>query len=249
MLQLPFLVLERHVERLAEVLPQIVTGARLQRQPVLHHAFDRVAAQRPGKLLRPRLHALDHRHRHDVFRHFGVDIQDPQHFLHGLGVVRMRRMPFLPEELRSSQEHARAQFPAHDVGPLVHQDRQIAPALNPLREEMADDGLRSRPDHVRLFQFLAARDGHHGQFRREPFHVLGLFFQETLRNQQREVNVLVPQSFEAAVEFTLQVLPNRVAVGLDDHAALDDLGGFRHISLQDDVLIPGGEILLARCNR
>ena len=39
--------------------------------------------------------------------------------------------------------------------------------------------------------------------------------------------------------------PDRVAVGLDDHAALDDLGRFRHVALQDDVLIPRSEILIA----
>jgi hypothetical protein len=48
------------------------------------------------------------------------------------------------------------------------------------------------------------------------------------------------------VEGALQRLPHCVAVGFDHHAAFDDFGGFRHIALEDDVLIPGGEVLGAR---
>ena len=155
----------------------------------------------------------------------------------------VRGVAFLPEELGGAQEHARAQLPADDVGPLVDQQRQIAPALNPLGEEVADDGLRSRTDHVRLFEFLAAGDGDHRQLRREAFHVLGFFLQEALRNQQREVDVLVAGGLEAVVELALQHFPDGVAVRLDDHAAFDDFGRLGHVALQHDVLIPGGKVL------
>ena len=121
--------------------------------------------------------------------------------------VGVRRVALLPEELGGAQEHARAQLPAHHVGPLVDQQRQIAPALNPLGEEVADDGLRRRPDDVRLFQFLAAGDGHHRQFRREAFHVLGFLLQKALRNQQRKIDVLVAGGLEAVVELALEQLP------------------------------------------
>ena len=65
------------------------------------------------------------------------------------------------------------------------------------------------PDHVRLFQLLAAGDGDHRQFGREAFHVLGFFLQKALRNQQREVDVLVAGGLEAVVELALQQLPRR----------------------------------------
>ena len=113
---------------------------------------------------------------------------------------------------------------------------------------MADDGFRSRPDDVRLFQFLAAGDGHHRQFGREAFHVLGFLAQKALRDQQREINVLVIGGFEAVVEFALHQFPNGIAVGFDDHAAFDDFGGLRHVALQNDVLIPRGKVLAARRN-
>ena len=206
----------------------------------------RVAAQRAGELLRLRLHALDHRHGHHVLGDFGIDVEHAQHFLQRLFVGGVRGVAFLPEEFGGAQEHARAQLPADDVGPLVHQHRQVAPALDPLGEEVADDGLRRRTDDVGLFELLAAGDGDHRQLRREAFHVLGFLLQKALRDQQREINVLVAGGLEAVVEFALQQLPDGVAVGLDDHAAFDDFGGLGHVALQNDVLIPGCKILSAR---
>jgi hypothetical protein len=49
--ELAFLVLELDVERFAEVLSEVMAGAGLQREAVLHHGFDAIALQRPGELL------------------------------------------------------------------------------------------------------------------------------------------------------------------------------------------------------
>ncbi len=108
---------------------------------------------------------------------------------------------------------------------------------------MPDDGFRRRPDDVRLFQLLAAGDGDDGELGRESLDVLGFLVQETLRDQQREIDILMAGGFEAIVELALQQFPDGVAVGLDDHAAFDDFGRLRHVALENDVLIPGGEVL------
>jgi hypothetical protein len=96
---------------------------------------------------------------------------------------------------------------------------------------MADDGLRGRPYDVGFLQLLSAGDGDHGQFRGKTFHMLSLPVHEALRDQQREINVLMARGFKAAVEFALEQLPYGIAVGFDDHAAFDDLGRFGHIAL------------------
>ena len=111
---------------------------------------------------------------------------------------------------------------------------------------MANDGLGGGPDDVGLFEFLAAGDGDYGQFGGEAFHMLGLLLQKALRNQEREVDVLVIGGFEPVVEFALDQFPNGISVGFDNHAALDDFGGFRHVALKNDILIPGGKVLAAR---
>ena len=74
-----------------------------------------------------------------IIGHFGVQIQNAQHFLDGFLVRAVGGVAFLPEEFRGAQEHARAQFPADDVRPLIQQQRQIAPALNPSREDLPDE--------------------------------------------------------------------------------------------------------------
>src|ERR1700680_841682 len=50
---------------------------------------------------------------------------------------------------------------------------------------------------------------------------------------------------EAVVELALHEFPDRITVGLDDHAAFHDFGGLGHVALKDHVLIPSGEILAA----
>ncbi len=110
---------------------------------------------------------------------------------------------------------------------------------------MPDDRFRSRPDNVRLFKLLAAGNRHHCQLRREALHMFRLPVQKTLRDQQRKVCVLMPRRLEPVIQFTLHELPHRVAVGLDDHAALHDLRRLRHVPLQNDVLIPCRKILIA----
>jgi hypothetical protein len=52
--------------------------------------------------------------------------------------------------------------------------------------------------------------------------------------------LLVAGVLEPAVEVALDLLPDRVAVRLDHHAALDDLGRLREIGLADHVLVPLG---------
>ena len=91
----------------------------------------------PGKRSLRVFFALDHRHRHEALREVGVDVEHPLGLLHRLRRGRVRRVALLPEELGRAQEQPRAHLPAHDVGPLVDEQRQIAVALHPLRERIA----------------------------------------------------------------------------------------------------------------
>ena len=42
-----------------------------------------------------------------------------------------------------------------------------------------------------------------------------------------------PVALKRVVEFALQHFPDGLAVGFDDHAALDDFGGLRHVALRE----------------
>lgn len=50
-------------------------------------------------------------------------------------------MAFLPEELGGAEEEPGAEFPAHDVGPLVDEEREVAVALDPVFVGVPDDGF------------------------------------------------------------------------------------------------------------
>src|SRR6185369_3356829 len=105
-----------------------------------------------------------------------------------------------------------------------------------------DDGLARGPDGVALLELLAATLGDPGALGREAFDVVGLELEQGLGDQQREVGVLVPGGLDAAVEQPLDVLPEAVAVGPDDHGAahgrvVGELG------LAHDLEVPAREII------
>ena len=119
----------------------------------------------------------------------GVDVEHPHRLFDRLFGGGVRGVAFLPEELGRAQEQARAHLPADDVGPLVDEERQVAIALHPARERVADDRLGGRPDDQRLFELaggtqLAVRAGFQPVMRDdraflgEAFDVLGFLLQE-----------------------------------------------------------------------
>ena len=154
-------------------------------------------------------------------------------------------MPFLPEELCRAQERPRHFLPADDIGPLIDQDGKVAPGLDPLRVERADDRFRRRAHDERLGELLIAAARDPGHLRRKSLDVLLLFHQQAGRDEQREVSVDVARRLEAAIEPLLNQLPDGVAVRPDGHAALD-LGVVRQLRPPDDIEIPAGEVLRLR---
>jgi hypothetical protein len=172
-----------------------------------------------------------------------VKIETELHLGNRLGLVGVRGVPLLPEELGGAQEHPRAQLPAHDVGPLVEQQRQIAVRADPLGHHLADDGLGRGPHDERFLELLAAGVGDHGELGCEALEVLGLAGQVALGDEQREVGVLVAGLFDATVELRLQQLPDAVPVGTDDHGALG-WAPVDQLSLDDHLVVPGGEVLI-----
>jgi hypothetical protein len=151
----------------------------------------------------------------------------------------------LPQELGGAQEHPRPHLPADHVRPLVEQQRQIPVRADPLGHHLADDRLRGRPDDQRLLELLAAGVGDDRQLRRETLDVLGLALQVARRDQQREVGVEVTGLLDAPVDVGLQQLPHPVSVGADYHCA-PDRAAVDQLALEDDLVVPGGEVLALR---
>mmetsp|Transcript_9139 Transcript_9139/g.26676 ORF Transcript_9139/g.26676 Transcript_9139/m.26676 type:complete len:420 (+) Transcript_9139:648-1907(+) len=259
-LALALLVLELHIEGLGEILAKEVRGATLQCPAILHERLDGVRLHGAGEALRRALGARRERHGEQVLHYVGVHLQ---HFAGG-GVSLLgrgvRRVALLPEELGAAQERPRAHLPAHDVGPLVKLQRQVAVRANPLAEHVPDHGLRGGPHDEGLLE-LGVRIGHHlraarllgleavvrhdGGLHGEALDVLRLLAQEARGDEEREVGVLRAAVEDAAVEGLLEAVPDAHAPRADDHAALD---GRRvdHVGGGDDVLVPERIVLVAR---
>ena len=194
----------------------------------------------PGKRSAARLAALEDGDGEHVLGDLAVDLEHAQRLRDGLVGRGVRGVALLPQELARAQEEARAHLPAQDVGPLVVEERQVAVALDPALVGAPDDRLGRRPDGERLLQLLAAAVGDHRDLRREALDVIGLLLEQAHRDQQREVEVLVPGRLEPVVERALQQLPDGVAVRPDDHrapcrAVLGQLGALH------DLDVPGRE--------
>ena len=87
-----------------------------------------------------------------------------------------------------------------------------------------------------------ARARHPGDLRREPFDVLGLAFQKAAGDEEREVGVDVARRLDAVVQQANHMLPKRVAIGADHHAAAHRrLVG--QLGLVDQVEIPAREVV------
>ncbi len=208
---------------------------------VLHQRLAAIGPEGAGEALAVGLPAGEDRHRHPLFHERAVDAQHPERLLLRLRLGGVGRVPFLPEELRRAEEEPRPHLPAHDVGPLVDQHRQVAIALDPLGVHRVDDRLRRRPDDQRLLQLLAAAVGDHRRLGGEALDVLRLPREEALRDEEREVGVLVAGVLEHLVERLLHLLPDGVAVGPDDHAP-PHRAVVGQLGAGDELVVPGAEV-------
>ena len=137
---------------MGEIGAEVMRGPRLQRLAVLHHRLDRPCFDRAGETLVLGLLARDHGERQIILGASAVHFERAVGFRQGLFAVLVRSVAFLPEEFAGAQEHPRAHLPAHHIGPLVGEQRQIAPGLHPARHRIADDRFGRGAHHQRLFE-------------------------------------------------------------------------------------------------
>ena len=138
------LIQEADVVRFGKSLPEVMRRPRLQGTAVAHQPFDRISPLGAGKLLALGLLAIDDRHRQLGLREVLVDPEHLQRFFLRLLGGLVRGMPFLPEKLRRAEEQPRDLLPPDDIRPLIDENRQVAPRVDPLRVHGADDQVRDR---------------------------------------------------------------------------------------------------------
>ena len=124
--ELAFPAGELHVERLGEVLRKEMGGSALKRLAVLHQRLDRQRVLGSRETLAVALVTDDHRQAHPLFGELRIHADHFFRLGQRLLLGFVGRVPLLPQKFGRAQEKPRAHLPAHHVGPLVAQNRQIA---------------------------------------------------------------------------------------------------------------------------
>lgn len=93
------LIQKLHIERLGEILSQIVGSARLQRFSVQHHRLHAVRGDRARELFLFGLSPGEYGDRQHLFRERLVDVQHADGLLHRLFLGGVNGVPFLPQKL------------------------------------------------------------------------------------------------------------------------------------------------------
>ncbi len=175
----------------------------------------------------------------------------------GLLAGGVGRVALLPEELGGAEEQTRAHLPAHDVGPLVAEDGQVAVGGDPVLVGVPDYGLRGGAHDKLLLQFGGGVDhdalavgvvlqtvvGHHGALLGEALHMVRLAREERFGDEEREIGVLVSRLFEHVVQHALHLLPDGVTVGFDYHTSSDGRI-FGQTGLHNEVVVPFRVVVL-----
>ena len=211
--QLVFLIRERDVEGLCKAVSEVVAGAGLQGLAVMHHALDGIGVFRAGELFFLGLVALDDGHGQPVLADVGVDLQHPERFLPGLFLCGVDGVALLPEELAAAEEGARRLFPAEHAAPLVIEAGQVPPGVYDMAPVLAEESLRGGAYAQPLGQLLTAANRHPGALGGETLYVVLLLLEQALGYEHGHGNIRVPGLLEFPVQRSLDVFPNRVAVG------------------------------------
>ena len=242
------LVRELNAKCFGKSVPEIVARPCLQCLAVVHQRFDRIGSLRPREFFFVSLLPLYHGNRKYVPHEIRIDIEHLNRSLLRLLCRRMGRVSLLPQKFAAPQERTRRLLPAHHGAPLVIYLRQIPVGLHFILIKIAEKRLRGRAHAQSLLQRLESAVCHPRNLRRKALNVILLLFQKAFRYEHRHVHILHARLLERRVELLLDLLPDRIARGLDDHTALHTRV-VAQLRLLHHVCVPLREILLHRGDR
>ena len=107
---------------------------------------------------------------------------------------------------------------------------------------LAKQSFRGRTDAKPFLKLFASAVRYPGNLRCKAFNMILFFLKETFGNKHRHTDVFVAGILEHSVKNALNVLPDCVAVGADNHASLYACI-FNKLCLFNDIGIPFGKVL------
>ena len=220
-----------------------MAGTGLQCFTVVHQAFDGECVCCARETFFFCFFAFDNRNSQYVTAEISIYVQHSQSFFLCFFCGSMCGMTFLPQKFHSTQERTCCFFPTYNGAPLVVKFRQVAVGLDDVCVVFAEQCFGSRANADTFFQFFVAAVGYPSNFGCEAFYMVFFFLQQAFGDEHGHVYVFMTCCFEAFIQLFLDQFPDCVAIGTDDHAALQRRI-FCQVSFFYNVRIPLGEIQL-----
>ena len=231
---LVFLTQEFYFKSFSEILPEEMRSASLERLAILHQCFNTISVFSARKSFTRRFNSPHYGKGHIFFREFSINFQHFFCFLHCFLCSGMRGMTFLPEKFSRTEEKPCTHFPTHHVGPLVHQDGQVAVTLDPVLVGIPDNGFTGGTHHQFFFQFclginnqfslvigisLQAVMCYHRAFLGKTFGIFFFSFKKAFGNKEREIGILVTGILEHFVQHITHIFPEGITIRFNDHTS------------------------------
>ena len=206
----------------------------LKRLSVLHHRFYTIGFVCSCKSFAWRFQPANYRHRHHFFREISINFHHLFCFCFRFFLGSVSSVPFLPKKFRSTKERARSHLPSNHICPLVYKYRKVSIRLNPVFISIPNNSLRSRSYDKLFLQFcfwiydkfwwifwvcFQTIVRNYSTFFSKSLCVFFFCFEQTFRNENREIGVLVSCLLKSSVELISHLFPNGVSIRLDNHTA------------------------------
>ena len=196
-------------------------GSALERHAVVHHGLDGIGLLRSRKLFLVGLAAGVGGNCQCLGVEVLVDLQHLLGLLSCLFLSLVHGVTLLPQELGGAQEGTGGLFPSDDVAPLVVELGQVAVGLDHRLEVLAEERFGGGADGKTLGELVLAAKCYPRALGRKSLNVILFLLEKAFGDKHGHVNILVTERLEARVKILLNVFPNCIAVGTDDHASLD----------------------------
>ena len=108
---------------------------------------------------------------------------------------------------------------------------------------LTEECLGSRTDTKSVLQLLISAVSYPCDFGSEALNMVLFLLEKAFGDEHRHTNILVACSLEHTVKDSLDILPDSIAVGTDDHTALDACILYQ-LCLFADIGIPLSEVLV-----
>ena len=238
---------ELDVKCLCKAIAKVVGGTALQSHTVVHHRLNGVGLFSACKLFLFGLSAGVSGDSKSLCIEVLINLEHLEGFLSCFFLGLVHGVTLLPEEFCGTQEGTGGLFPTNNVAPLVIELGQIAIGLNDVAEMLAEECFGCGANDQSLGELILTANGNDSTFGSEALNVILFLLQKRFGNEHGHINVLVTECLEARVEILLNVLPNSVAVGAEDHAALN-AGVVSQLGFFYYVCVPLTEIHVHRCD-